>query len=135
MDPCERYEDTIHLLQNPKLPRNTMGFNNRNLSHKTLKDGALEDFNNNLLFFFLFPSSLPPVVYSVHPKWLRPLVFTNIYINRFFFNLQRWRETEQLKWEKEHKARNYIFNQHNGIFANAGIALPCCPCFLCNYFF
>ena len=40
--PCERYEDTIHLLQNPKLSRNTMGFNNRNLSHKTLKDGALE---------------------------------------------------------------------------------------------
>ena len=37
--PCGRYEDTIHLLQNPKLSRNTMGFNNRNLSHKTLKDG------------------------------------------------------------------------------------------------
>ena len=41
MAPHERYEDTIHVLQNPKLPRNTMGFNNRNLSHKTLKDGAL----------------------------------------------------------------------------------------------
>ena len=39
--PCRRYQDTIHILQHPKLPRNTVGFNNRNLSHKTLKDGAL----------------------------------------------------------------------------------------------
>ena len=39
--PCGIYQDTIHLLQNLKLPRNTMSFNNCNLSHKTLKDGAL----------------------------------------------------------------------------------------------
>ena len=39
--PCGRYQDIIHLLQNPKLPRTSMGFNNRKLSHKTLKDRAL----------------------------------------------------------------------------------------------
>ena len=26
--PCQRYQDSRHLLQNPKLPRNVMGFNN-----------------------------------------------------------------------------------------------------------
>ena len=41
--PCGRYLDITHLLQNPKLPRTSMGFNNRNLSHKTPKDGALSN--------------------------------------------------------------------------------------------
>ena len=34
--PCKRYQDIRHILQNPKLPRKAMGFNNHNLSHKTL---------------------------------------------------------------------------------------------------
>ena len=54
--PCWRYQDTIHLLQNPKLPRNTMGFNNHNLSHKTLKDRALRLFFS---FFNRKTSSFP----------------------------------------------------------------------------
>ena len=44
---CGRYQNTMHLLQNPKLPRNTMGFNNRNLSHKTLEDEALAMVQNS----------------------------------------------------------------------------------------
>ena len=33
--PCERYQDIRHILQNAKLPRNTIGFNNHNISHET----------------------------------------------------------------------------------------------------
>ena len=38
---CKRYQNNIHLSQNPKLPRTSMGVNNRNLSNKTVKDWAL----------------------------------------------------------------------------------------------
>ena len=40
--PCGRYQDITHLLLNPKLPTNAMGFNNHNLSNKTLKHRALK---------------------------------------------------------------------------------------------
>ena len=40
---CGRYPDFIHLLQNPKLPRTSVNFNNCNLSHKTQKDRALRN--------------------------------------------------------------------------------------------
>ena len=39
--PIQRYQDFRHILLNPKFPRNTMGFNNYNLSHKILKHRAL----------------------------------------------------------------------------------------------
>jgi hypothetical protein len=39
--PCGKYRDIIYLLQNPKMTRNSMGFNNCNLSHKTLRSWAL----------------------------------------------------------------------------------------------
>ena len=39
--PRGRFQDIIHLLQNPKLLTKSMGFNNRNLYHETLKDRAL----------------------------------------------------------------------------------------------
>ena len=39
--PSGRYQDIGHILQNPKLLWNAMGFNNLNLSHKTLKHRAL----------------------------------------------------------------------------------------------
>ena len=38
---CGRYQDIRHILQNPKLPGNTKGFNNHNLFHKTMKHRAL----------------------------------------------------------------------------------------------
>ena len=38
-----RYQDIGHILQNPKLSWNAMGFNNHNLSQKSLKRRALDN--------------------------------------------------------------------------------------------
>ena len=40
--PQGRFQDIIHILQKQNLLTKSMGFNNRNLSHKTLKDRALK---------------------------------------------------------------------------------------------
>ena len=55
---CQSYQDLRHILQNTKLPRTIMGFNNHNLSRETLKHWALLDdvkeLFKNIIPFFLF---------------------------------------------------------------------------------
>ena len=41
--PSQRYQDFRHILENPKIPKNSMGFNYHNQSHKTTEDQALNN--------------------------------------------------------------------------------------------